>query len=86
MESIMSWVISALSGHVSREMIVFIISMVPILELRGGSVSSICAEHQYYQSTVDSGIIGIIGVLFHPAVITSIFNWLKQNEDLPSHG
>ena len=37
MESIMSWVISALSGHVSREMIVFII----------------CAEHQYYQSTVD---------------------------------
>ena len=36
MESIMSWVISALSGHVSREMIVFIISMVPILELRGG--------------------------------------------------
>ena len=40
MESIMSWVISALSGHVSREMIVFIISMVPILELRGGLLAA----------------------------------------------
>ena len=35
METLMSAVIGALSGKASREMIVFIISMIPILELRG---------------------------------------------------
>lgn len=64
MESIMSWVISALSGHVSREMIVFIISMVPILELRGGLLAAsvlninitralwICNYRKYYSGSV----------------------------------
>lgn len=67
MESIMSWVISALSGHVSREMFVFIISMVPILELRGGLLGSICAEHQYYQSTVDLHCRKYYSGSVHPA-------------------
>ena len=36
-ESLINWFISILGGKVGKEVIVFIISMVPILELRGGS-------------------------------------------------
>ena len=61
MESIMSWVISALSGHVAREMIVFIISMVPILELRGGLLAA------YYQITVDLHYRKYYSGSVHPA-------------------
>ena len=40
METLMSAVIGALSGKASREMIVFIIAMIPILELRGGLLAA----------------------------------------------
>lgn len=40
METLMSAVIGALSGKASREVIVFIISMIPILELRGGLLAA----------------------------------------------
>ena len=78
MESIMSWVISALSGHVSREMIVFIISMVPILELRGGllSVLNINITRALWICIIGN----IIPVPFILLLITPIFNWLKQTK------
>lgn len=36
MESLVTWFTSTLGAHISREAIVFIISLFPILELRGG--------------------------------------------------
>ena len=68
MESIMSWVISALSGHVSREMIVFIISMVPILELRGGLLAASVLNININQSTVDLHYRKYYSGSVHPAV------------------
>ncbi len=35
MESLVTWFTSTLGAHISREAIVFIISLFPILELRG---------------------------------------------------
>ena len=35
MDGLLTWFMEALNGKVSKELIVFIISMVPILELRG---------------------------------------------------
>ena len=82
MESIMSWVISALSGHVSREMIVFIISMVPILELRGGLLAAGPALLNVPMWTaIPVCIIGnLIPIPFILLLITPIFNWLKQTK------
>ena len=59
MESIMSWVISALSGHVSREMI--------DPGTQRWSAGSICAEHQYYQSTVELHYRKYYSGSVHPA-------------------
>ena len=81
MESIMSWVISALSGHVSREMIVFIISMIPILELRGALLVAGPILGVKVSTAIPLCIIGnIIPVPFILLLITPIFNWLKQTK------
>lgn len=39
-DALITWFTTNLNGVVSKEMIVFIISMVPILELRGGLVAA----------------------------------------------
>ena len=39
-DSLVQWLTSALGGKVSGEMIIFIISMIPILELRGGLLAA----------------------------------------------
>ena len=80
MESIMSWVISALSGHVSRQMIVFIISMVPILELRGGLLAASVLNINITRALWICIIGNIIPVPFILLLITPIFNWLKQTK------
>ena len=40
MDSLITWFMEVLEGKISREMIVFVISMVPILELRGGLLAA----------------------------------------------
>ena len=40
MDAFVQWFTANLSGLVSKEVIVFIISMIPILELRGGLLAS----------------------------------------------
>ena len=40
MDSLVIWFTETLGGVVSREITVFIISMVPILELRGGLIAA----------------------------------------------
>ncbi len=39
-DSLVQWLTAALGGKVSGEMIIFIISMIPILELRGGLLAA----------------------------------------------
>ncbi len=39
-DSLVQWLAAALGGKVSGEIIIFIISMIPILELRGGLLAA----------------------------------------------
>ena len=40
MEGLVTWFMEVLGGKISKEMIVAVISMVPILELRGGLLAA----------------------------------------------
>ena len=40
MEVLVNWFTDTLGQHVSREVVIFIISMIPILELRGGLLAA----------------------------------------------
>ena len=63
---------------VSREITVFIISMVPILELRGGLIAASLLQIPIIKAIWYCVIGNIIPVPFILLLITPIFAWLKQ--------
>ena len=79
-DALIAWFTTTLSGVVSKEMIVFIISMVPILELRGGLVTAALLGIPIAKAVVICVIGNIIPVPFILAFITPIFNWLKKTK------
>lgn len=80
MESLVIWFTETLGGVVSREIIVFLISMVPILELRGGLVAASLLQIPIVQAIWYCVIGNIIPVPFILLLITPIFNWLKKTK------
>ena len=80
METLMSAVIGALSGKASREMIVFIIAMIPILELRGGLLAASVLNIDIVRVLWICIVGNLIPVPFILLLITPIFNWLKQTK------
>lgn len=77
MESLVTWFMEALSGKISKEMIVFVISMVPILELRGGLLAASVMNIDIVNAIWYCVIGNIIPVPFILLLITPVFNWLK---------
>lgn len=82
MESLVQWFVTTLGGKVGKEAIVFIISMIPILELRGGLLAAGPALLNVPLFTaIPLCIIGnIIPVPFILLLITPIFNWMKSTK------
>ena len=80
MSSLVTWFMDMLSGKVSKEVIVFIISMVPILELRGGLLAASFLGIDIVKAIWYCVIGNIIPVPFILLLITPIFNWLKQTK------
>ena len=71
-------IIDALSGSVSKEVTVFLISMIPILELRGALLVAGPILGVKVSTAIPLCIIGnIIPVPFILLLITPIFNWMK---------
>ena len=77
-ETLVQSVIDALSGSFGKEAIVFIISMIPILELRGALLVAGPLLGVPVSTAIPLCIIGnIIPVPFILLLITPIFNWMK---------
>lgn len=73
-------IVDVLGGVVSKEVIVFIISMTPILELRGGLIAASAFGIEMWKAIAICVIGNIIPVPFILLLITPIFNWLKRKE------
>ena len=84
MEDLVLWVTENLMGKVSNEVIIFLISMVPILELRGGLLAASPALLNVpILRAIPICIIGnFIPVPFILLFIKAIFNWMKKFEKL----
>lgn len=76
-EALIQWFTTTFSGILSEEVIVFIISMVPILELRGGLLASKLMGIPLLKANLICIIGNIIPVPFILWFITPIFTWLK---------
>lgn len=82
MDSLVNWFVINLGGKISKEAIIFIISMIPILELRGGLLAAGPALLNVpLLHAIPICIIGnIIPVPFILLLITPIFNWMKTTK------
>ena len=81
---LINWFVTNLGGKVGKELILFIISMVPILELRGGLLAAGAAFLNIPMwRAIPVGIIGnLLPIPFMLLLITKIFDWMKGTKRL----
>jgi len=77
-ESLVGFFTGALSGVVSKELIIFIISMVPVLELRGGLIAAALLGIEMYRAILFCVIGNIIPIPFILLFISAILKWMKK--------
>lgn len=80
MNSLLSWMTATFGGVLTREALAFVISMVPILELRGGLIFSSAAGIDMWRAIPICVIGNLIPVPFILLLITRIFSWLKKTK------
>ena len=79
MSSIVQSIVSALAGKLSKNVIVFIVSMIPLLELRG-SILAAGFMHTTFLPTYIAAVLGnMLPIPFILLFIEKIFNWLKKS-------
>lgn len=83
-DGLINWFVTNLGGKVGKELILFIISMVPILELRGGLLAAGPAFLNIPMwRAIPVGIIGnLLPIPFILLLITKIFDWMKGTKRL----
>ena len=79
METLVQWFVTHLGSSVGKELTIFVISMIPILELRGGllAASPALLNVEMWRAIPICVIGNIIPVPFILLLITPIFTWMK---------
>lgn len=80
MEVLVHWFTDNLSQHISREMVIFIISMIPILELRGGLLAASLLKISAAKAIPICIIGNIIPIPFILLFIRQIFKLMKKTK------
>lgn len=80
MEVLVNWFTNTLGQHISREMVIFIISMIPILELRGGLLAASLLNISMVKAISICILGNIIPIPFILLFIKQIFKWLKKTK------
>jgi uncharacterized membrane protein len=78
MDSIVQWFTQNLSAYLSPEAAVFLISMIPILELRGGLLAARLLDISLLRAVPICVIGNIIPIPFILLFIKQIFKWMKK--------
>lgn len=78
MESLALWFAETLGQYISEELVVFIISMIPLLELRGGLIVAKLLQISILKAIPLCILGNIIPIPFILLFIRQIFKWLKK--------
>ena len=82
MEVLVQWFSHHLAQFISPEGAVFIISMIPILELRGGLLAASLLKISAAKALPICIVGNILPIPFILLLITPIFNWMKGTKHL----
>lgn len=77
-ESLTEFIVGALDGKFSAEVIVFIVSLLPILELRGGLIAAKILGIDFAKAFLICYIGNMLPIPFILLFIRKIFIWLKK--------
>lgn len=77
-ESLVNWLMMVFSDFIPAELLVFIISMLPILELRGGLIAAALFDIPIVEAVAICFVGNILPIPFILLLIRPIFAWLKQ--------
>lgn len=77
-ETIANWFVIHLQDSMSKELIVFIVSMLPILELRGGIIAGFAMQMQWLPTFIIAFIGNLVPIPFILLFIRYIFKILKK--------
>lgn len=80
MESLVIWFTTHLGPYISSKAVVFIISLLPILELRGGLLAGSLLKVPEAQAVPISIIGNILPIPFILLFIKKIFQWMKKSD------
>ena len=78
MEALVTWFTEVMAGTVAEEVVVFIISLMPILELRGGLLAAKLLSVPLLKAIPICIAGNIIPIPFILLFIRKIFSWLKK--------
>lgn len=77
-EAIANWMNDTLGGVFPPEALIFLVSMIPILELRGGMIIAGLAQIPLLKALSICIVGNLIPVPFILWLITPVFNWMKR--------
>lgn len=83
-DSLAEFFVTALDGKVSSEIIAFIVSLLPILELRGGLIAAKLMNIEFIRAFIICYIGNLLPIPFILFFIRKIFNLLKKNSMIAS--
>lgn len=78
MEGIVQSIVGFFSGTLPKELIVFIVSMIPILELRGSILAAGFLKMEFLSTFIVAVIGNFLPIPFILLFIDKIFAWLKK--------
>ncbi len=78
MDSLVQWFTANLSPYISAQAVIFIISLFPILELRGGLIAASLLKVPMLQAIPICILGNIIPIPFILLFIRQIFKWMKK--------
>jgi len=82
MQAIAEWFASVTQGKIPRELAVMLVSMIPLLELRGGMIVARLLDLAYWKSVIFCVLGNIIPIPFILLFIKQIFKWMKKFKGL----
>lgn len=82
MEQITTWFASTLGEVISAELTIFLISMIPILELRGGLVAASLLDVPMWEAIPICVAGNLLPIPFILLLIRKIFHWMRQKHIL----
>lgn len=80
MNGIVEIIVEKFGGSVAKEIIVFIISMIPVLELRGSILAAGFLKMEFLSTFIIAVLGNMLPIPFILLFIDKIFGWLKKTK------